>query len=363
MEERNLNFEEFIKAFYEKYIVDDGNAAVIKKISLWASRDSSFEDKKLGHHLDKGLLIMGDVGTGKTDLFRLLRIYLKDYKKSNYAYDCSVVWELTAEFNENGYPSLKPHEVKNMYYDELCLTNERTNFPEKERAIHFGQKLVIGEELILTRYNSFKKSGYQTHFSTNASLDELLEVYGTRPYSRLQEMCNFLILTGEDKRSTSNPNLYNNINVYVKPKPKEVSEEEVLENKKMLDSQYDNFIKTNDIGDLAAIHYDLLKIYGCDLGGENGLEEFKKEAQKIYFQPLVVTYKTPTEKQSHKATTILIEAKRIAVRKFYQNLKAAGAKSIFGLIYVDIPILPSSESKKVGEIATSDVSEIKKLES
>ncbi len=359
MEERNLNFEEFIKTFYDKYIVDENNVSVIKKVSLWANRDASFEDRKLGHHLDKGLLIMGDVGTGKTDLFRLLRIYLKDYKKSNYAFDYSVVWELTADFNEKGFPALKPHEVKNMYYDELCLTNERTDFPEKERAIHFGQKLLIGEELILTRYNSFKGCGYQTHFTTNASLDELLKVYGDRPYSRLQEMCNFLILTGEDKRAVSNPNLYRNVNSDVKAKPKEVSPEEIRENKVLLDESYKKFI---ELGELDAItiytNYLLLRSYNCDIGDEETMKGYMDIVSKNYSQSLDVMRKTESEKTKDRENYISLEAKKLAVVKFYQKLKEAGSKTIFGLVSIELG-LPDSDRNKIGQI---DVSEKVKIE-
>lgn len=337
-EKRVLNFKEFIPEFYPEYTIDEFNSSVIDSLVLWTARDAVFNDKEKGRHVDKGILLMGQVGTGKTDLFRLLKIYLNQYMKSPYSFSYGVVWKFTAEFNKSGYESLDDQEKGNRYYDELCLTNTRTGFPEKEQAMHYGSKLLIGEELIMLRYNSFKSCAYQTHFSTNATGAELKNCYGERAYSRLTEMCNFLPLIGNDRRGDGDTVFHNNANVK-KEKPTTsggVSEQDVQDNKNMLNKEYEKYLVTGDIDDMSVLYHALLKIYGCDLGNDEEMEALNQKISKLYFDQSPLLLKTPTEKEKEKINFVLRETKKAAVRNFYDRLREVGAKSIFGEVDIDM---------------------------
>lgn len=339
---QHLNFEEFIKKYFEDYKIDSCNKDTIQKISLWAGLDKKFEDSRKGFHLNKGLLITGNVGTGKTDLFWLLQLYLAKYLKNQYQFTYEVVWKFTAAFNKSGYECLESQDKGNRYYDELCMVDGRNQQPIKEFASHFGSKLLIGEEIIMSRYNVFKGSGYQSHFSTNATPAQILEVYGERAFSRLTEMCNFLHLVGDDRRNTGGPNIYRNINSPQAPKPKEISEEETTDNKKMLDGEYAEFIATGKVSDMATLYYEILKIYGCDIGDDDQMRIYMEMVDRGqgagsgYQASLRALNIGKSALREDKKAHVWKEAKKLAVKLFFQRLKDNGAKTIFGIVQVSI---------------------------
>jgi DNA replication protein DnaC len=69
---------------------------------------------------------------------------------------------------------------------------------------NFGTKEDVLTETINERYifveNSRKKTEALTYVSTNLSDEKLSLRYGERTYSRLRALCNFIEVTGDDKR-------------------------------------------------------------------------------------------------------------------------------------------------------------------
>ena len=62
-------FQEFIKHFFPEYIFDEASSQIVASLNMWANRDGAgFNQKSPGWHIDKGLLLVGPVGAGKTDL-------------------------------------------------------------------------------------------------------------------------------------------------------------------------------------------------------------------------------------------------------------------------------------------------------
>lgn len=338
-----LDFHSFLKNYFPEYKIDADNDLTIKMLSMWSCRDKRFENKEKGYHLDKGIMLLGDIGTGKTDLFRILQVYLKRYLKSRYQFSYQVVWKFTSEFNKNGYDCFSDQEEGHRYYDELCLVDTRNKQPLKEMAMHFGSKLLVGEEIIMMRYNVLKSCGYQSHFSTNATPAQLAEVYGDRAYDRLTEMCNFLTLVGESRRGNGGPNIYRNINNPAPPPPREISEEEDSDNKKMLEAEYTEFLNSGIVSDMATIHYELLKIYKCDVGNDEQMRANMEMVSPGYSVGFLTLDKGKTAISDDKKAFVWKEAKKLAVTLFYQRLKEGGAKSIFG--EVSISGLPEDYKK------------------
>ena len=346
MQNNVITFEEYIRQYHPNYVIDEMNEEVVKDFSLWAERNPKFEEKE-GFYLDKGILLSGNVGTGKTDLFYLLGFYQNGIK-TRYAYNKNVVWSFTASFNKKGYDAFSNQESGNMYYDELCLIDERTNFPEKERAMYFGSKTLVGQELIMFRYDSLKNFGFQTHFSTNANEKQLFDMYGERAYSRLTEMCNFMQLIGDSRRG-GRPNIYQNSNIYIAPQSKQVTKEEIADNKLMLDDQYRVYLETNQISDIASLYYPLLKAYGVDMGSEEETAEFKRIAGGRYTVPVLAERKSQESRDRDKESFVNGEYKKVAIKSCFDKLKAAGAKTIFGEVDVKLPTISSGSAVSVEE--------------
>ena len=219
-------FKQAMLRAHPEFIIDQHNEKAMDILSLWITRDESFEKIYSGMFLDKGFLLIGATGTGKTNLMNYFNRFLK-HLQSNYNFKFHIVWEFADSFSKEGVKCFEGINSGNRYFDELCMIDSRLKEPKKEIVQYFGNKIIVGEELILMRYNALKFNGYQSHFSTNATLDELKFIYGERAYSRLKEMCNVIVLGGDDKRGTTKPHILNNKNST--PEKKVIPESELVD--------------------------------------------------------------------------------------------------------------------------------------
>ena len=55
------------------------------------------------------------------------------------------------------------------------------------------------EQILLNRYDNNLPFKF-THITTNKSVDEIEQMYGTRVRSRMKEMFNMIVLDGKDRR-------------------------------------------------------------------------------------------------------------------------------------------------------------------
>lgn len=335
--EQNISFEEFIKNYFPEYKIDSHNAQVISKLSEWALRSPNFNDKGMGWHIDKGISLSGNVGTGKTRMFFLLNSYL-NYLKSPYSFSGQIVWKFAEEFKADGYACFKGanEHLKNIYFDELALTDENTGLPTREYVSHYGDKLLIGRELIMQMYNKFENYGYQSHFSTNMPFNDLEGLYGTRAFSRLYQMTNFIALTGEDRRMDESPKFKKNMNNPAPPPPKEIDVNAEIENKKIIDACYAEFLTTQEIPETAALLYNSMVAYGVDVCSEEMLHITMDEVAKRYVKPLNMAVKGADDKERDRNTYIWKTAREWAVRSFFNKMFTSGAKSIFGDVSINL---------------------------
>ncbi len=334
MDKEILNFDAFIKKFFPSFQVDGNNAKVIGKLGLWANRNEKFNNSQTGDHIDRGILLFGSVGVGKDAIIRLLYKYLS-YLRSQYVFDSKVVWEYAALFSQKdngGYEVFNEKTYGNRYYEELGLTDETTNEPTREIATHFGNKVLIGREIINMRYQLFTRTGYQAHFSTNLSDEDLKRIYGARSYDRLLEMCNFIHMPGQSRRGVISPSFMKNRNQSNPPPARETEIEVHEENKRHLEVQYQKFCKERLLSDSVYLDYYTLRSYNCDLGTDEELRFLMESVEKDY-QPDPTIRGNPAQ---IKKDTIWKIVRRLAVGQFYQKMKDADRKTIFGQVDVDI---------------------------
>lgn len=345
MENKKLEFQQFIKKHFPDYIIDEKNHSVIILLGQWANRNTDFENPAEGRYLDKGLFLSGTIGTGKTELMRMLNYYLK-YLSSLYAYNRSIVWKFAEAFKSKGHECFIGHEIYNRYYDELALTDDKTGFPIIENVNNYGDKILIGERLIMMRYNSFKERGFQSHFSTNCPPTKIREIYGDRAFSRLTEMCNFIALTGDDRRATIRPTFHTNANNPAPPKRDGITEDEVLEFKVKANSKFKYYCDTGVTPENSHFDYVSLSFYGCQIAKDDELKslmdiaaiERRKEIQDTpvnisdekRFRDLRKQYESGNLDDKERAYLFSI-AKKNAVMLFYEKMKLENKKVIFEL--------------------------------
>lgn len=332
-EEGKLDFPTFIKKYFDWYEIDRSNQKVLEDLSLWANRDEKFNNPQLGWHLDKSLFIHGNPGTGKDELFRMINKYLK-YLKSNYVFDHKIVWNFANEFSHKetgGYRVFDTEGKQNRYYEELALTDESTNYPTREVVNYFGNKILIGAELIHITHNAFKNRGYQAHFSSNVPKEQLPGIYGDRAFSRLEYMCNFIKYIGRDRRKGAIPIIINNQNQPAgPPPPAELDPQIEQENKNIIERSYTYYLESGELAPDSHFFYDALNGFGVQVGTEQELRTYMDDIVGHYAEGIGDSKKSKEERERSKRAFAWREARVLAIELFYQKLKAAGAQSIFG---------------------------------
>ena len=169
-------------------MIDDNNRFCIEQIVLNMNQDPKFKGS-----FDKGLMIRGPVGTGKTLLFRGMQ-KLYDLLGGNI-FPIINTYNVTAKYLKIGPDIFYDIEFNNIF---LCKTNNIIfdDIGIESCVKYMGSESNIIAEIILRRYTNNLK----TNFSSNLDLLILKEIYGERVISRLKEMCNDLILKGNDRR-------------------------------------------------------------------------------------------------------------------------------------------------------------------
>jgi len=137
--------------------------------------------------LQKGILLRGPVGCGKSSLMRLMR----SISPADRKYTIKDSRDLSFEFIKDGYAVLqqysssskRPNCTANYCFDDL---GTETNLK------YYGNECNIMAEIILSRYDLFVSKQIQTHLITNLSASELEHAYGNRVRSRLRQMLNLI---------------------------------------------------------------------------------------------------------------------------------------------------------------------------
>jgi len=147
---------------------------------------------QMGIDTNKGLLLSGPVGCGKTSLMKLLP-HLAPHKTN---YEMVPTRNIVFNFNASGFEVLeKYNQTKNYCFDDLGV---------EPTGCHYTKECNVLGEILLSRYDLFMhhpedvsgshqtKFRIKTHITTNLNAQELEKRYGSRIRSRLREMFNLI---------------------------------------------------------------------------------------------------------------------------------------------------------------------------
>ncbi|TYQ00210.1 hypothetical protein C7447_101820 [Tenacibaculum adriaticum] len=142
--------------------------------------------KKMNIDINKGILLSGPIGCGKTSLMKLLRYITPHYP----TYELIPARIITFAFNHIGYKTIQDYGDNKFYcFDDLGV---------EPVGRFFGKDCNVLGEVLLSRHDFFLKYRVKTHATTNLNAQELEECYGNRVRSRMRELFN---LIGFDKGS------------------------------------------------------------------------------------------------------------------------------------------------------------------
>ena len=166
------------------WTIDDNNRQPVQKVAAWLARESRPDLDR-----NKGLLIIGNVGTGKSLLIRAVREAMRDVWGASFGMrGCA---DMSRDFNpkdSGGYQAIEPWiNAPHVCFDDLGT--------EPRESIHMGLRTNLMAEVIEGRYDRLMRGQKAwTHFTTNLGLPEIEERYGPRAFSRLRHICNVVDL-------------------------------------------------------------------------------------------------------------------------------------------------------------------------
>jgi hypothetical protein len=194
-----LNFlEKRGKELYgQKFKIHEQDHSIIYKLIIYFIGNKP-EAEKIGLDLDKGILLTGPVGCGKTTLMNLMR-FVPPPERNHIMKSCR---DVSFEFIQEGY------EVINRY-SRLSFNNNHPkiycfdDLGAEQSLKYYGNECNIMAEILLSRYDQFISQDMLTHITTNLSASEIENAYGSRVRSRMREMFNLLHFERSvtDKRS------------------------------------------------------------------------------------------------------------------------------------------------------------------
>jgi len=181
------------KLFGEHFKIHAIDYEIILQLVAWLINDID-TCKRYNISRNKGILLSGEVGCGKTSLMKLFASLIPLKR----AYKMKPAREITMEFSHHGYDVIHRYSRSVRSPKPICFDDIGIEPPMR----YFGDPINVVGEILLTRYDLFISKGIQTHITTNLTADELQERYGDRVRSRLREMVNLIAFSPDslDKR-------------------------------------------------------------------------------------------------------------------------------------------------------------------
>lgn len=175
--------------FGDHFKIYEEDREILLKLSNYFIRDNE-NCKKFGLDLNKGILLSGPVGCGKTSLMKLMKFILPFQRP----YEVISTRNIVFGFNHIGFKTVEDYGNSGYFcFDDLGI---------EPRGRYFGKDCEVLGEILLSRYELFQRHKVKTHVTTNLSATELEERYGQRVRSRMRELFNLLAfdVNAKDKR-------------------------------------------------------------------------------------------------------------------------------------------------------------------
>jgi len=184
---------EILKAIQPAYLLDEYTTPTVELISQRIAKSDEFERQSPYYGLDKGIMLLGGIGSGKTLLMEGLS---KLYHFFEIEISLLPSYMITEEFARKG---VEVYCSVNYKSDQIWTSADNMiidDFGAETITKHYGQVTNVVAELMLRRYDN----KVQTYGTSNLDQKSLRKFYGERVWSRMKEMFNFIELKGDDRR-------------------------------------------------------------------------------------------------------------------------------------------------------------------
>lgn len=152
---------------------------ILSMLSNYFIRDAK-NCEKYSIDPDKGILLSGPVGCGKTSLMRLLKNMVPHQRQ----YEVIPARNIVFGFNHIGFKTIEDFGNEGFFcFDDLGV---------EPTGRYFGKDCNVMGEILISRHEVFLKHKIRTHATTNLNVKELEERYGSRVRSRMRQMFNLI---------------------------------------------------------------------------------------------------------------------------------------------------------------------------
>lgn len=176
-----------------QFDIDADNKNVLKILALYFTRDKRFEELNSSYSLFKGIYLVGPTGVGKTKLMELCDI---NPHGSYSRHDCQVIAGEYEDKKTGGqrvidlYSANTESSNPDSTFGHLYLGRFFDDLGQEDMSRHFGKDKNVMAAIIENRY---RHGNYHlTHFTSNHTINDLDDLYGSRVPDRLREMCNLI---------------------------------------------------------------------------------------------------------------------------------------------------------------------------
>ena len=185
-----------VELYGKKFKILETDHEIIYKLIAYFLKDEQ-ACYQFNIDLEKGILLTGPIGCGKTSLMNLMK-YLTATEHKFFIKPCR---DISFEFIQDGYQIIHKYSIGKLYQSEprtYCFDDLGT----ENNLKYFGNECNVMAEILLSRYDLFISKKLQTHITTNLSATEIEKQYGNRVRSRLRELCNLIAFenVAKDKR-------------------------------------------------------------------------------------------------------------------------------------------------------------------
>ena len=190
----SYNYREVVTWFHDAarrhvkkdFFIPEEERGIIFGLLAWFLQDELVTNE-MNIDLNKGILLSGPIGCGKTTLLKLMQ----KFPSQRRSFRMFSTRQIVSEFMQSGYETIEKYSRGNLYNETrqpqaICFDDLGAESASK----YFGNDCNVMAEILLTRYDLFKEKGLITHITTNLTATEIETIYGNRLRSRMREMFN-----------------------------------------------------------------------------------------------------------------------------------------------------------------------------
>jgi len=168
--------------------INDVDLPVIDSLLAYHLRDEATAAGE-GIDLEKGILLMGPIGCGKTSLMNIMR-GLSPEAYRPLIRNCR---DVAQEFSQQGYDVVNKYGKNSFFmYTSIPRVYCFDDLGLESMVTHWGNNCSVMAEILLSRYDMLISFKMITHATTNLNSEELEAVYGNRLRSRMRSMFNLI---------------------------------------------------------------------------------------------------------------------------------------------------------------------------